>query len=49
MDRHYRIAHRSYARRMGIPDEDYACTMCGQTFTRPDNLKKHMRNLHGST
>lgn len=49
MDRHYRSAHKSYARRMGIPDMDYVCTVCGKTFTRPDNLQKHMRNLHGST
>ncbi|KAH6990952.1 hypothetical protein BKA56DRAFT_221276 [Ilyonectria sp. MPI-CAGE-AT-0026] len=46
MDRHYSSAHKSYARLMGIPDDDYVCAVCSKTFTRHDNLLKHMRNLH---
>ncbi|KAF7560083.1 hypothetical protein G7046_g4074 [Stylonectria norvegica] len=47
MDRHYRNEHRAWAREHGISTDDSVCEVCGQTCTRPDNLRKHMRNKHG--
>lgn len=46
MDRHYRTAHKSYAKRNNIPSEEDVCDECGKMFTRGDNMKKHMRKMH---
>ncbi|KAK7430187.1 hypothetical protein QQZ08_003372 [Neonectria magnoliae] len=46
MDRHYRTAHKKYAEKQGILEEPSKCRLCGETFTRPDNLHKHMKKKH---
>ncbi|KAK7404116.1 hypothetical protein QQX98_010074 [Neonectria punicea] len=46
MDRHYRTAHKKYAEKQGILEKPSKCRLCGETFTRPDNLHKHMKKKH---
>ncbi|KPM37384.1 hypothetical protein AK830_g9162 [Neonectria ditissima] len=48
MDRHYRTAHKKYADKQGIMEEPSICELCGESFTRPDNLRKHMKKKHSS-
>lgn len=42
MDRHLRTAHKPYAEKNDIPNEEAVCDKCGKYFTRKDNLTKHI-------
>ncbi|KAH7156423.1 hypothetical protein EDB81DRAFT_880742 [Dactylonectria macrodidyma] len=46
MDRHYLTAHRAYAQSIGLSLDEYVCLVCRKTFTRLDNLQKHMKRTH---
>lgn len=48
MIRHVRAYHSVWAsRQQNLPQEDFVCDICRQTFTRRDNLRKHERDIHG--
>ncbi|RYP03113.1 hypothetical protein DL764_005374 [Monosporascus ibericus] len=42
--RHYRVCHPGYAwNKLGLRPEQFRCPLCLKTFTRKDNLTRHMR------
>lgn len=43
MHRHYRAAHKSWAKANNIPNEESACPKCGEPFTRNDNMNRHLK------
>ncbi|RYP34222.1 hypothetical protein DL767_004345 [Monosporascus sp. MG133] len=46
--RHYRVNHPGYAwNKLGLRPEQFRCPLCLKTFTRKDNLTRHMRRYHG--
>lgn len=47
LDRHYWAWHPKFAARLGLPrPEQPGCSLCAKTFTRKDNLTRHVRNCH---
>lgn len=46
MQRHYWVAHKSYAKKNNIPEENADCPKCPRTFTRRDNMLKHYKKQH---
>lgn len=46
MHRHYWVEHKPYAEMLGIPEVDAQCELCGETFSREDNMKKHVKKVH---
>ncbi|PTB38262.1 hypothetical protein M441DRAFT_249473 [Trichoderma asperellum CBS 433.97] len=48
LNKHYRSSHRLWADANGIPDPSCFCEACGTTFTRPDNRRRHLKNLNFS-
>ncbi|KAI8655115.1 hypothetical protein NCS57_01259200 [Fusarium keratoplasticum] len=47
LDRHYKAKHPKEAAEMGIDMRKIPCKLCTETFSRPDHLKRHMRDQHG--
>ncbi|EHK48724.1 hypothetical protein TRIATDRAFT_298089 [Trichoderma atroviride IMI 206040] len=45
LKRHYRTAHKGWARANGLSDLSCSCVACGKTFTRPDNRNKHWKRF----
>ncbi|RYP78742.1 hypothetical protein DL771_000409 [Monosporascus sp. 5C6A] len=46
--RHYRVSHPGYAwSKFGLRPEVFCCRLCLKTFSRKDNLTRHVRKYHG--
>lgn len=41
-NRHYWVSHKDYAKKQNIPETDCCCEHCKKTFSRKDNLKRHL-------
>ena len=44
--RHVEGAHNKWAKERWRVNDQFACEICGQLFTRKDNLQKHFRKQH---
>lgn len=47
LNRHYKAKHPKEAAEMGIDMRKIPCKLCTETLSRPDHLKRHMRDQHG--